>query len=530
MRLALLPRRRRTISTLAALVALGVLCGCSRQSTTSAPAANQATADHNAAAPAAPGANPETPAKPVPPPTPPDIGPSITVVTTQLGQNRYDEALLTAKDAARQAPEDYRAHYYLALANFGLERYDDAEAAAARALVLAPAEAKAAVTKLQTAIGTRRQAAAAMTEADAAATAGLAGKAARLYEQAWQADANRAEAGLKAADLYATTLGEPVAAGRILRRILATTPTAKDNAQAQLDKIASQLRTIADQNVTAASEEADYPAQMARLAKAEEADPEYDRLWLTKTALVAKGGTLDDMKAVFGTLARLKRLNFDALSEMPGMAHWVQEAEFAAFLPDLLGPTQIAEFKAKTLHPYQHALITVPEPDVTIAVDGQEVGKGGGTVELSTLPPGTHTLALHRAATGGKLTVNFTTARGLDDLAIAYSMDKLEAKTIPCPDCHGNGYTWGRETCPDCGGDGHFTCDKCGGERQVIDIAASVSSSMNGGQDVYKTCPKCNGKGTLKCNTCNGRGTVRSKQTCEKCGGGGMLSQLQIGL
>jgi hypothetical protein len=52
----------------------------------------------------------------------------------------------------------------------------------------------------------------------------MLGKAARLYEEAWNANQENLDLGLKAAELYAHKLAQPLDAGRVLRQVRSIAP------------------------------------------------------------------------------------------------------------------------------------------------------------------------------------------------------------------------------------------------------------------------------------------------------------------
>jgi tetratricopeptide (TPR) repeat protein len=74
-----------------------------------------------------------------------------------LQEDRIVEALAVAKDAVRANANDYKGHYYVALAYLGMGRFDEADEAARRARALAPDSARAGVDKLVASIQSRRQ-------------------------------------------------------------------------------------------------------------------------------------------------------------------------------------------------------------------------------------------------------------------------------------------------------------------------------------------------------------------------------------
>jgi tetratricopeptide (TPR) repeat protein len=70
----------------------------------------------------------------------------------QIENEQYTEALATAKEAVSKKPNDYKGHYYAAMAYMSLGQFDEADAEVATALNQAPKSAKPAVEKLVSAI------------------------------------------------------------------------------------------------------------------------------------------------------------------------------------------------------------------------------------------------------------------------------------------------------------------------------------------------------------------------------------------
>lgn len=77
-----------------------------------------------------------------------DYASLITQAREQLQNERFTEALATAKEAVQAKPKDYKGHYYVAMAQMSLGQFDDAEAEVATALSQAPKSAKPAIEKL----------------------------------------------------------------------------------------------------------------------------------------------------------------------------------------------------------------------------------------------------------------------------------------------------------------------------------------------------------------------------------------------
>jgi formylglycine-generating enzyme required for sulfatase activity len=259
-----------------------------------------------------------------------------------LQEDRIVEALAVAKDAVRANTNDYKGHYYVALAYLGMARFDEADEAAKRARALAPDSARAGVDKLVASIQSRRQGVGSVQAAEAALADGLAGKAARLYEAAWSAGRDNPELGLKAADLYTNRLNQPVDAGRVLRQVMqsAKGSPAADRATGELRKLADALKKIAQGHVAAAAKQQGEDARES-LLRAEEADPGYLPLYQTRARIAAQGSNADALQAAIKDLARRDAASPKALSNLPGMAQWLRQPAFAEFVTDLLGEAQV---------------------------------------------------------------------------------------------------------------------------------------------------------------------------------------------
>lgn len=260
----------------------------------------------------------------------------------QLQDERFIEGLATARDAVRANAKDYKGHYYVAMASMGMGRFDDAEAAVNRALELAPQNARPAVEKLAGAINAGRQETDRGQAADAALAEGLAGKAARLYEEAWNAGQNNPELGLKAADLYANRLGQPVDAARVLRQVskAAQGSQAADRAQGELAKLAGTLRSLAEGHVAKAGKQQGAEA-LQSLQLAEDADPAYIKIYELRAQLAAQGDSIETLQSTIKALARRDLAQPQRLAYLPRIAHWLQQPAFNEFLMDLLGSSQV---------------------------------------------------------------------------------------------------------------------------------------------------------------------------------------------
>jgi tetratricopeptide (TPR) repeat protein len=269
-----------------------------------------------------------------------------------LSEDRYIEALAVAKDALRVDPADYRASYYVAMAYMGLQQYDAAETQAAQALAQAPASQRAAVEKLVFTIRSLKTGNQNVGAADAALAEGLIGKAARLYEDGWAAGRNASDYALKAAELYAGRLSQPVDAARVLRQVRESLPgsPAADSAEAELAKLQPVLRQIATAKV---KEAANLSLEEARavLGEAAAADPGYPDIYRTQAQLAAASGSADELEASLKELARRNLVDLDFLAALPGMAVLLEDPAFLVRLSDIIGANQSEMLKTAASPP-----------------------------------------------------------------------------------------------------------------------------------------------------------------------------------
>jgi tetratricopeptide (TPR) repeat protein len=258
-----------------------------------------------------------------------------------LSEDRYIEALAVAKDALRVAPDDYRASYYVAMAYMGLQQYDAAETQANVALAQAPASARAAVEKLIFTIQSLKQGNQDVGAADAALAEGLIGKAARLYEDGWAAGRNAPDYALKAAELYAERLSQPVDAARVLRQVVESMPgsQAAGKAEAALKALQPTLRQIATARVKEAAM-LPYDQALVPLRAAADADPGFADIYLTQAQLAAAAGSTAALESALTELARRDLVDLQFLAALPDMATLLNDQVFAAHLTDIIGTNQ----------------------------------------------------------------------------------------------------------------------------------------------------------------------------------------------
>jgi len=179
---------------------------------------------------------------------------------------------------------------------------------------------------------------------------------------------------------------------------------------------------------------------------------------------------------------------------------------------------------AKTLdldHRSQPVRIKVAETPARITVDGK--ANNGSEIELSTLPPGEHTLLLE---TNGyqPYRTKFTTEQKPAPLTLSFSFKQLAVENITCSSCSGAGSIQHQGRCNQCNGTGRRDCPDCRNG-----VAGYVDGDYGGGVIGQKMvmCTACNRKGYFVCESCT-NGTAYWKSTCTTCGGDGKVSKLQL--
>lgn len=259
----------------------------------------------------------------------------------ELQNDRFIEALATAKDAVRANGNDYKGHYYTGLAYLGLGRFDEADDAAARAMRLAPESARPGVEKLVDAIKARRQSSGNVAAADAALAEGLLGKAARLYEEAWVAGKNNHSLAIKAADIYARRLDQPVDAARVLRQVVAADPQsdAARRARSELSSMSTKLREAAQVHVDA-SYGARCDRAIASLQKAEDADPSLLDIYKLRIQCVFG---IDEIQRALKDLVKHNMAEPELLAQANDMQQLLKDPQTAQALADVLGNAKVEQ-------------------------------------------------------------------------------------------------------------------------------------------------------------------------------------------
>lgn len=269
----------------------------------------------------------------------------IEQARTQLQSNQNAEALQTAQMAVRQAPNDYRSHYYLGLALLATQRYAEANQSAQKALQLAPAAARPNVQALQAEISKRSQGGDLLKQADQAMAEGLNAKAARLYEQAWQANPSAPDLALKAAVLYREKLNQAIDAGRLFWQVKQAHPNRPESqtASTYLRDLQPLLDEQAKKWLQDAMQQSPEDAWKT-MGDIRSIAPNLNGLANAEAIHSARGTDQTRLRQSIKALENLRLASPANIGRLPRMAEWLEQADFDQYLKDLFGngfPDQI---------------------------------------------------------------------------------------------------------------------------------------------------------------------------------------------
>lgn len=258
----------------------------------------------------------------------------LDTAIAELERGELANALSLARRAAALSPANYKAHCYVGFVLFKMNEFDNAHAAVQEALRFAPVDARADLQKLAQAVKAARASSQAAALAEAAQAEGLNGKAAAMWKQAWEAGFQHPDHGFAAAQIYSTSLAQPVAAAQIMREIVAksTDTAATDKAARMLEQLAPQLSTIAASQFEAA-QRAEGAARMQLLRETLDADPNFMPAYEMRALFAAETGDAAALKEVLRDMSRrnkldlslLKRAEFAKVMKDPGMALWMDD-------------------------------------------------------------------------------------------------------------------------------------------------------------------------------------------------------------
>ncbi len=320
-----------------------------------------------------------------------------------LAEGKGTQALAVARRAAQEAPDDYKAAYYVAYALMELGEVAEASRHAERSLQLAQSpDAKAAVQELQATLQTTS----ALKDADNAAADGLHAKAGRLYLQVWKRGVLPAQKTLVAADLFQNQLKDTSTAATLLRDLPTRyigTPEA-DEAAKRLAGLRAALKTVAeDALVHARKREPGNAERTGWLRAALEADPDMQEPQVMLANDAAESGNWALLEPQLKTLQRKGWLQGQLESRSLVLGKWQDDARLRGLLADIWGDKRGGELlamntsSAQKLSPEATQERVQREQATAIAAfeaAGLKAGTGaafrdcGNCPEMAWLPPG----------------------------------------------------------------------------------------------------------------------------------------------
>jgi tetratricopeptide (TPR) repeat protein len=169
--------------------------------------------------------------------------------TVQSGRAKLDAsdptgALVEFRRAMAIDPAAAEGYFYAAIASYRLGDLDEAARLGDEALRRASGEEAGRMREVVTLIGQKRTAATKRAEGDAAYGDGLMAKAAQAYADAFAADPNAGEVGLKAAGLFADRLGRLLDAAVIWQRVVRLGGEAATAANEELARRHAELTAL----------------------------------------------------------------------------------------------------------------------------------------------------------------------------------------------------------------------------------------------------------------------------------------------
>ncbi|MDZ4797701.1 MAG: hypothetical protein SGI92_06025, partial [Bryobacteraceae bacterium] len=157
-------------------------------------------------------------------------------------------------------------------------------------------------------------------------------------------------------------------------------------------------------------------------------------------------------------------------------------------------------------------IVMVAEPEVEFWSNNQFLSKG--QFQFSNYRPNTYAIELRRPNTQSFPTT-VTVNQGKGTRTLNYNLSALATQKLPCYDCSQKGNLEEDRDCSACDGHGNFKCNLCGSD--------GILGVLNG---AVIRCYKCGGEGSIRCKSCGGEGKIRHRTTCGKCGGDGLLSEI----
>jgi len=198
------------------------------------------------------------------------------------------------------------------------------------------------VDGLVQAIGYRRTELVEIKAGDAAVDEGLAGKAAAAYQRAWQAGSLNPAIGMKAANLFAGRLNDPLSAARISRQIVSKFPDSEPGGEAAnlLARLGPSLRKAADELYQEAWQ-AKGDRKKELFLRSIEADPNHFESYYRLAEIAAESGDEYSMYSALKELTKRGMLKTGYLAADDVYGKYLHDATFQKFIGESLGQQEL---------------------------------------------------------------------------------------------------------------------------------------------------------------------------------------------
>lgn len=268
----------------------------------------------------------------------PDYNHALSAGKALTEKGRHAEAFQTLQAAVTASPARFEAYFELAVVSYRMGSLTAAEEYAKLALERAPETEQARIRETLAVIGEKREFEQLERAGDEAYGNGLMAKAAESYRKAYLLFPNHGKVGLRAASIYAETMGRLLDAALLWQKIAAgaDTPSAAA-AREELKRRAGELARLTDARLTEAKQSGNI-AQLLQLTELAPRKLEY-RLELA-AAYAAKSDVANTIRHLaeanklgLKSSVAMQRTEFVALLNTSGP----KAGEFSRFLVDAFG-------------------------------------------------------------------------------------------------------------------------------------------------------------------------------------------------
>jgi tetratricopeptide (TPR) repeat protein len=260
----------------------------------------------------------------------------------------YPAALAAAREAERADPGDYRAKYYLAMSLYGLGQFNAAREASEKAYATAPQSARPRITQLRAKIDAGVDTGGKLTEAEEALREGLHAKAGRLFAEVWAADKTQVDAALKASEIYATRMDDPLIAAGLLVDIKRSAASPADIIRADelLAALTPRVKASVVEQLRLARYES-WGSAKERLRRVMRADPENADAYVVAFERAVAANDPDFVEIAVKGLGRLSRLDVTLVISQPSIEQMLVRPAFLQLMRDIKGDGFAATLEAE---------------------------------------------------------------------------------------------------------------------------------------------------------------------------------------